>query len=217
MYSSGCGRLSLEDPLRDIDSIPWSSLEHAFGPADNVPALLMGLLSADEGQRWEALYGLMETVWHQGTIYQATSHVVPFLVKMLQDDRTPDRAKVAFLLAAIADGNSYLEIHAEPATPMEATWRQILAEQGEDLDQKRSDEQRWVINVRKAVNPRLPLLYEFMDHQDPEIRMVIATALGNYPDHAGSSIDHLKTALELEHEQEVRDAITTSLAALQPS
>jgi hypothetical protein len=108
---------------KGIEAIPWSNLEHACGPAEEVPDLLMSLVSTDEDQRREALYRLMETLWHQGTIYQASSYVVPFLVKMLQSANTPDRAIVAFILAAIADGGSDLDVHAPSGSSMEETWR----------------------------------------------------------------------------------------------
>ena len=49
-------------------------LHHAYGPAEDVPNQLRALISHDEKQRDEALYALHGNIWHQGTIYEATSH-----------------------------------------------------------------------------------------------------------------------------------------------
>jgi hypothetical protein len=38
--------------LRDVD---WSSMHHAYGPADEVPALLLALRSAGAAERDRAL------------------------------------------------------------------------------------------------------------------------------------------------------------------
>lgn len=201
--------------LEGIDSVPWLSLHHAFGPADDVPALLLDLIASVKARRWDALYRLMETVWHQGTVYEATSHVVPFLVQMLQNSQTPDRAMVALLLASIADGHSYLEVHAAPGSSMEETWRQILREKGQDLEEQLALELGWVEDVRQAVGPHIPLLYEFLGHDESEVRFVVSMALGRYSQHGVESMAQLKAALENEPEEYIRQAIEDSLTELE--
>lgn len=67
--------------LDRLDEVPWGSLHHAYGPAADVPGLLRAL--ADPDQREGALWALYGNVFHQGTRYEATPHVVPFLVELI--------------------------------------------------------------------------------------------------------------------------------------
>ena len=57
-----------------------------------------------------ALDELWGTVWHQGIVYECTSVVVPFLVRLAIDPSGDDasRSQVAFLLASIAGANSFV-------------------------------------------------------------------------------------------------------------
>jgi hypothetical protein len=63
--------------LERLDDVPWGSLTHAYGAADDVPGLLRELASGDAEAREAALHELHGNVWHQGTVYEATAHVVP--------------------------------------------------------------------------------------------------------------------------------------------
>lgn len=68
--------------LAGLDEVAWDSLEHAYGPATDVPELLRALVSGDEEQAAEAVYELYGTIWHQGSVYPATIPAVPFLVRI---------------------------------------------------------------------------------------------------------------------------------------
>lgn len=95
-----------ETALEGIDEIDWQSLHDCYGPATDVPALLRAVLSSVEDHRNFAIELLDQTVWHQGTIYEVTSYVVPFLQKMLLLPQTPDKDTVAVLIASYVTGNS---------------------------------------------------------------------------------------------------------------
>ncbi len=56
-----------------IDEVDWASMEHAYGPADDVPGLLRGLASADPAERERALDGMYGAVHHQATSIRARS------------------------------------------------------------------------------------------------------------------------------------------------
>jgi hypothetical protein len=90
--------------LDDLDDIDWSSLEHAYGPATDVPEHLRGLLAGSAQERGRALSGLYGGICHQGTRYEASAPAVPFLLELLEDPATPDRAAIAGLVAAVAVG-----------------------------------------------------------------------------------------------------------------
>jgi hypothetical protein len=63
----------LEKRFSAIDSVPWPRIEHAFGPATDVPDLIRGLSSLDVSVRNDAWSKLRGNIWHQGTIDEATS------------------------------------------------------------------------------------------------------------------------------------------------
>ncbi len=202
------------DIFNDLEAVPWSDLRHAFGPADDVPNLLRALVSDVYEDRREALYELMTTVWHQGMIYEVSAYVVPFLVNMLRSQSTPDRSMPALLLASIADGSSYLEVHAQPNTAGRETLPERLDREDQEFDQQLDRERDWVRTVREAVDPHLDLLYEFLVHEEPELRLAVALALGNYPGHATQSILMLDNAIANEDEGYVREAMEESKARL---
>jgi hypothetical protein len=64
--------------LEGLNEINWSQLHHAYGEASDVPVLIRKLLSKDENERNEALDHLFGNIWHQGTIWEASSYAVPF-------------------------------------------------------------------------------------------------------------------------------------------
>ncbi|WP_212826329.1 hypothetical protein [Catellatospora sp. TT07R-123] len=84
--------------------MPWQRLHHAYGPAADVPERLRALLSPDPARRGEARRHLWASICHQGTRWQASQAAVPFLVALVDDPATPDRAGVLALLTAVAIG-----------------------------------------------------------------------------------------------------------------
>lgn len=71
--------------LEQLDDTDWESLQHAYGPAHDVPALLRQLAAVEDVEQLEeiadVLYG---NLFHQGTRYEATVHAVPFLYEILR-------------------------------------------------------------------------------------------------------------------------------------
>jgi hypothetical protein len=69
--------------------INWNALEHAYGGASDVPALLEALSPDAKNPIWDELWG---RVCHQGTVYSASSPVLPFLLAAAR--RWPPTARV---------------------------------------------------------------------------------------------------------------------------
>lgn len=84
-----------------IDEVDWASLRHAYGSAEDVPALLRGLASADRGERETALDGMYGAVHHQGDVYDSTLACVPFLLALVASGEVADRAGIVELLVSI--------------------------------------------------------------------------------------------------------------------
>ncbi|MFF9172417.1 HEAT repeat domain-containing protein, partial [Streptomyces sp. NPDC014796] len=86
------------DGLHDID---WASMEHAYGSAGEVPALLWALRSPEAEERRKALDRFYGAVHHQGSVYPPTAAALPFLLELANDGATPERAAVVALLVSI--------------------------------------------------------------------------------------------------------------------
>ena len=115
------------------DECDWGWLSHAHGEAADVPWLLRSIASTDPKVRQEPIYELFGNIWHQGTVYPATAAAVPFLYELLTAPDVEDKPSIAHLLACIADGSDYLEVHAEIEIGG-VTWRKILSEKGMSLE-----------------------------------------------------------------------------------
>ena len=83
---------------------------------------------------------------------------------------------VAALLACIASGRGYFEVHATIGS-----WRAILEKQGTTLEAELERERIVTASVRHAAQAALPLLIPFLADKDPAIRACIAEALAAYP------------------------------------
>ncbi|MFD1539732.1 HEAT repeat domain-containing protein [Nonomuraea guangzhouensis] len=90
--------------LASLDTINWADLTHAYGRATDVPDQIRALRSADPGIRDKALHSLYGNIFHQGTRFEASAYAVPFLLELVADPETPDRAAVLGLLTQLAIG-----------------------------------------------------------------------------------------------------------------
>ncbi len=86
-----------------LDQIPWNQME-----AGEVPALLRKLRTAppDFSNDEAPLWLLYDALCHQGTVCEASSYAVPFLLELAASPKTPDRIGVLLVLADIAQGES---------------------------------------------------------------------------------------------------------------
>jgi hypothetical protein len=94
----------IEDFETRLRAFPWDTVRHAYGPATDLPDLLVRLLSeGDHESVWEELVGRLV---HQSTRYPATLEAIPFLVEML--DLLPearDRPEMVLFINAVALGD----------------------------------------------------------------------------------------------------------------
>lgn len=89
---------------RLLECVNWTSLQHAYGEATDVPDNLRALLSPDESYRSDAYEALYSNIFHQGTRYEATEYAVTYLLKILESPATPSRASVINFLVDLALG-----------------------------------------------------------------------------------------------------------------
>jgi hypothetical protein len=95
------------DPRALIEQTDWPRLEHAMGPAEDVPAALTSLAEGDQGQQARSLRFLNEVLHHGGAVYSATTPAALYVAAILPDDRIAtsatfviDRGEPAVVLRA---------------------------------------------------------------------------------------------------------------------
>ncbi len=146
-----------------LDEIPWRSLHHAYGTAEEVPRLLRAL--AQPAQQEAALSELFGNVWHQGTVYEASSYAVPFLLELVAEPTIPGRDEILGLIGAMAAGKSYLDVHAEPGLRSGEYWRQKP-----DFEERLTREQKDARRTRDAVLQHWELICRLLGDEAPMVR-----------------------------------------------
>jgi hypothetical protein len=91
-------------PLHGLDDVDWASLHGTYRSGEDVPGRIEVLRSTDSAVRDDALNELWSAVIHQGTRWQVSAHVVPFLVQLIDDSDTPDRGTLTTLLRQVGLG-----------------------------------------------------------------------------------------------------------------
>ena len=191
-------------PLDGLEEIDWHSLQHAYGPADDVPHLLRLLLSSDGEVRdsaWQELYG---NIWHQGDVYEATSYAVPFLIRMLESEEALDRDSILAFLQAVATGEAWL---SEDHTWMEP----VLAEQGRDFQAEIERARRYASRAHEAVGVGLHSYHAHLGHPTPAVREAACALVCAFPEHAGRVLPALAARIETEHEVDVKVRLVQNL------
>ncbi|PQO33357.1 hypothetical protein C5Y96_10925 [Blastopirellula marina] len=192
--------------LADVDSVDWSAVDHAYGPATDVPALLRAMTSTESTHRDYAMQTLFQTIWHQGTIYAASAKAVPFLLKLLEADGPHDKAAVAYLLASLAEGQpSFFRCENNPEEA--ARWREILAKSNRSLDEEMAAGRIYHADLRQQIGQQLDLLYPYLRDPHPEVRQMIVVAIGTYPEIVKRVVPNLKERLDEEPDPYVRESL----------
>ncbi|WP_406145970.1 PBS lyase [Streptomyces sp. NBC_01012] len=171
-----------------IDEVDWASMEHAYGPAGDVPGLLYGLASADPAERESALDGMYGAVHHQGDVYACTLACIPFLFELAVDPGIRDRGGIVELLTSI--GGIDLDEDDES-----------------ELDE---DEIEGVANyamAAAAVSAGSAVFFELVADEDPGVRLAAPLALASLHGRPGRVLALLRERLPVEADDEVRLAL----------
>lgn len=199
--------------LEDLNKINWLQLHHAYGEASDVPILIRSLLSQDKDEREKTLRELFGNIWHQGTIWEASSYAVPFLYELLKLPETPDKLSVAFLLANLATGtHSYYGVLEN--NKQEETWRRILAKEAKNLEDEVAKTIKHEEATRSAIRKEFNLLYPYLFCEEPVIRDSVAKAFGQYPEFKIETLPLLKNALASENDEYSKETMENSIKVL---
>lgn len=132
---------TFDDFLTGLDELPWSQMQHAYGPANEVPDILRDLIDPDADTREHALDSMYGGVHHQGDVYDSTVAAIPFLLRIAVTTGLPGRADVVELIGSIGgasedfDGYDYelaADRHFAEANRLVAaaypTWLSLLSD-----------------------------------------------------------------------------------------
>ncbi|MFD4672479.1 hypothetical protein ACFWNN_22325 [Lentzea sp. NPDC058450] len=149
--------------LRNTD---WAGLEHAYGSAEDVPPVLLDLLSLDAEACGNALANLDGGLLHQGSIYSATAPAALFVAAVLDDPR--------------------VRFPCESALPWDDRERPLLAALLEWLGQVASSaaydhgEDDEDVNACRTIRPDLhALVVPLLGDDDPDVRREALTTVSH--------------------------------------
>ncbi|WP_445277460.1 hypothetical protein [Streptomyces sp. DSM 41033] len=76
----------------------WSQLSHAYGSAEDIPALLDQIASEPSPERWNDLWSAL---CHQGSVYSASFAALPWLADVANGDDREQAVSALNLAGAI--------------------------------------------------------------------------------------------------------------------
>lgn len=197
--------------LDGVESVAWETLEHAYGPATDVPALLAAL--DDPAQLDATAYTLYGNVFHQGSRYEVTPFVVPFLAARLREGAS-DPALAEFLISYLAhlavgyptdlfprlyrpdewviefDDAAALKLRAEIAG---RPWREREADMGR-LDR------HWAMASYFAVEAHLDAVLPYLEAAEPTVRDEACALLSWFPRKVATVRGALEAAADARNE-----------------
>lgn len=193
--------------LEGLDDVSWGKFQHAYGSAEDVPGLLRALASHDAGARKNALNALHGNIWHQGTIYEATVHAVPFLIALASAPDAPDRQKILAFLSTLSLGNSYLDVHQHLDMPEDRR-------NAPDFAERLAEELAWVHAAHEAVRGGGPSYAKLLHDADPKVRAGAAYLLGHFNADAARNARWIRDAAGCERDEMPRAACVLSVGLL---
>ncbi|MER6959986.1 hypothetical protein [Streptomyces sp. NPDC000618] len=179
----------------------WACLHHAYGSAEDVPGQLAALSSADPVVRGAAVSALTGNVYHQGTQWPASAHVVTPLVLLADTPTTPDRATVVHLLHAVALGDLRDDVlpfdparafaDAERVGPSDeaAVLGVLFEDDNPDLDSVADVADavavRWAADAYRAAERHAPSFLTWLRDPEPAVATRAAALLAWFPEVPG--------------------------------
>lgn len=159
--------------MKDVsEQIDWNTLHHAYGEATNVPEILSGVASTSETVRkaaWEEMYSAIS---HQGSVYDASLHIIPYLLKLMMDDDIPERHRFVYFMVDLAIGceSDYL-----PRDFNYKEYEERLRSRIEEIPRRELDSYYSGPHIDlacwKEVTRKRRLFNDFIDHEDEELRI----------------------------------------------
>ena len=193
----------------------WPELTHAYGSAEDVPALLAQLNAPDKQTREAALGELFGNIWHQGTVYPASAKALRELIVLFKSPHCIDLESVAVLLASIADGEGFFHAHGGNwVGGIREIQEKTLAVRGSSIAAEMQKESEYLREIREMALEVIPLLLPFLDSPNATLRETIVGMLQRYSAHIPDACARLEQRLSVEGDEDVRRRVEEALAAI---
>ena len=160
--------MTARELLQKVAQFDWSKVEHAHGPAVDVPDLFRALAEGNKKARDEAWYTLYGNLWHQGTIYAATAQTVPYFCELLPLLPPEEQVRLLVYFVRLYNGQGYWSVHQSLTA---------LPQPVDMLDQIQQ-EQKVIAATREAVTQGAPIYIEILDAKQHGPRIASAYLLG---------------------------------------
>lgn len=211
--------------LDTLDEVDWAKLSHAYGPATDVPGLLRTLIdpATTRSERKKVQSVLYGNIIHQGTVWSASSKVVPFFVEILLD-RSLDLELRRFALQYVRDLSVGEDIEPGQLDPDDyfadvedpGTWRE--QDRGTERESEEVLEQMirvWCKACYEAVESSVPRLVPLLEDPDDELCFDVIDLFAAFPRRAGDTLPALRRLAEdPEADAERRESASETIALL---
>ncbi len=187
----------MRDLTEDIDAIPWAQLQDAYGPSGKTPGHLKRLMSPNADEREEAYDELIFTIYHQGSVYEASLYAIAPLAAMLKRKDVPDPAVILQLLCLIGTGGGWHTAHQQFTIVQQAF-------PAETRSQEISRESRLVQDIHEALSRYVDLFVELLRAPDERTRMESGNLLMIFPERGETLSTPLQEVLDRDPSMEVR-------------
>ena len=159
--------------------VDWSTLEHAYGPADDVPELLAAIDAGVEPAAGEAVSELFTLLYHQGSTYSATEAALPTLVDLALTGAALRPAIITFL------GSLAREDHTHPLI---GEYRDQLIDLLDDPDAEVREPAAWLLADYGGGQVTTRLAERYHTETDVTVRASLLRAVGEVDEEHGREL-----------------------------
>ena len=197
-------------PLKGLESVNWLRIHHSHGSAWQFPEWL-NELATDEDEAWEdgyaedsALNKVSSYSNHQGSVYEVTPYVIPFLNQLLEIVSAQHKQKLLVILTQFAKGTQF-------PTEDDVSLRKAFEKQGIDFEATIRQAKQSYDDTQARLREGLSLYMTFLDKVDPGIRNEALKLVGVIGWNSTEARQALLALQERETNEKVRTEITNAL------
>ena len=176
-----------------LDGVDWASLHGTYRSAEDLPRWIDALRTPDNR---EALIEVSDAVVHQGTRWQVSAHVVPFLVWLVDEPATADRGALTTLLRHVGigpRGDSFLPFDPDTAfggQTVTAEQEAMVVERVYHLEEEFTDDwvdvadacaEKWDADAYRAAAAHVDAYRRWLADDDVEVASRAAELLAWFP------------------------------------
>ncbi|EGJ34862.1 MULTISPECIES: HEAT repeat domain-containing protein [Moorena] len=193
--------------LENLDNVPWTSLKHAYGGAEDTPKYLRLLTSSNPSDQEKAFNHLYSTLYYQGSVYTAAVAAVPFMIEILQESTIKHKHFTLDLLSSLAAVGSFHNNHQHLFLFKDVR-------ETPEFKARFQEELNWVADLRTELEKHLPVYCLMLDDNEKLNRLYVSHLLSVLPDLRERSIPELINHLKTENDPQVRANILHVLGKL---